>query len=216
LILVLGPTAAGKTTFSRTLCKRFSKRGRGCFFTVSEPFGGPAYILLTVLSLITRYMYGNVRLLFSLKKPAQLENANPRLLGKLLPLLILLDFLSIVLRYIIFRVVEKAGFIVVVEDGIIQALLDHMYMVKRYARSNKWAMHIIKLESKIFYKIIINKYNICIVLYTNKQKRTKRAKERRDTPIFAVGFYNEVIRLSLPLYLCKLINNKITYISLEI
>ena len=215
MILVLGPTAAGKTTFSRILCKRLSERGRGCFFTVSEPFGGPAYILLTVLSLINRCMYRNARLLFSLKKPAQLENANPRLLGKLLPLLILLDFLSIVLRYVVLRVVEKAGFIIVVEDGIIQALLDHMYMVERYARSNKWAMRIIKLESRFFYKIIINKYDICIVLYTNKQKRTKRAKERGDIPIFAVGFYNEAIRLSLPLYLCKLINNKITYIVLK-
>ena len=212
MILVLGPTAAGKTTFSRTLCKRFSKRGRGCFFTVSEPFGGLAYILVSFLSLIHRYVYKDAHLLFSRKKLAQLEIMNPRLLGKLLSLLVLLDFVSITMKYVLLRSLERIGFIVVVEDGAPQALIDHMVYVRLYAPSSASSRRLLSLESRITSAILRSRGSICVIIYSEPHKRIEKARKRGDGSLESIGFYNDVIRLSLPTKLCSLVRRGVAQV----
>jgi len=204
MLIFTGPTASGKTTLMKMFYMRIRGRGGKCVYFVSPPFGGLAYFISSFLSMLLVYAYGLSGVLSRKKRLAILEVANPRLLSRVLSLLVFADFISKVLQQAVFTVLEKAGFTVLVEDYYPQMLADHLTYYKLYRSSSKMLRSIIALEYRFLTKYTRESQGtVCIHVYAEEVTRALRELKRSGGSLGVGGFYNDVVRDLLPRAICE-------------
>jgi hypothetical protein len=123
LLIVTGPVACGKTTIRRIIRRILGPKSVSMAIT---PFSMMNHVLLRTLETV---------LGVDAKKGgsiASLEANNPRLLGKLLRLLFLIDVIQLILASVISNIMLRIGFVVVVEDHLPTMVLDHFLYSRLY------------------------------------------------------------------------------------
>lgn len=204
MLIFVGPTASGKTTLMRLLCRKIRERGGKCVYFVSSPFGGPAYFITILLSKVLIYAYKLDEALNRKKRLAVLEIVNPRLLSRVLPLLITVDLIFKVVQQAVFTVLEKVGFTLLVEDYYPQMIADHLAYYKLYRSDSKTLRSLITLEQRIFYRYATKARNAtCIHVYAEEVTRVLRGLKRSRGSLGMGGFYNNVVRNLLPRTVCE-------------
>lgn len=213
MLIFVGPTASGKTTLMRLLCRRIRERGGRCVYFVSPPFGGLAYFIILLLSKALIYAHKLNKALSGKKHMAVLEIVNPRLLSKALPLIIVADFISKIVQQAVFTVLEKAGFTVLVEDYYPQMVADHLVYYKLYISGSKTLRNLITLEQRVFYRYATKALNTtCVHVYAEEVTRVLRELKRSRRSLSVSGFYDNVVRNLLPRTVCEDVglNTKLT------
>lgn len=203
LIIFVGPIAGGKTTRARALCRKY---GDECYFKVISPFGGLAYLMLRFVIALLTLIHPEYRRLTSAKKAvAFLEVFFTGFFRKILPLVILLDTISLGIKALALYVVSMRRRIVVVEDFIPQIIADHIaYMHLYYPRSG-----LERIDMKLLYAIAMSfakrfaQRRICAYVRPKDAKtHLRRALARREPISNVFGFYNEFLRGKLVREVC--------------
>jgi len=213
MLIFTGPTASGKTTLMKMLCMRIRERGGKCIYFVSPPFGGLAHFISLLLSTLLVYAYGLGGVLSKKKRLAILEVANPRLLSRVLSLLVFADFIFKVLQQVVFTVLEKAGFTVLVEDYYPQMIADHLTYYKLYRSSSKMLRSIIALEYRVLTRYTAEfQGTVCIHVLAKEVVRALRELKRSGGSLGVDGFYNDVVRDLLPRAICERVGLNIKFV----
>jgi len=202
IIIFVGPTATGKTTLMKAVCKRIQRRGGRCVYSVSEPFGGLTYLIITLLFKILLHVYKPSDFIGKRKRLAVVEIINPNLLSKLLPLIILLDLLSTLLKHTMFTLLKSLGFTVLVEDYIPQMMADHIIYFKLYRRNSRLLKAILRAENRLISSLGLSQV-ICVYINVSDATRIAREYARSKSIIFAIGFYNRAVRGLLVKKICN-------------
>ena len=215
MLIFVGPTAAGKTTLMRSLCRRLQRYGRKCVYYVSEPFGGLAYIVIALLSRLLLYIYRPGDVIGKRRYMAVVEILNSSLLSKLLPLVILLDILSTLSKYAVFMFLERLGFKVLVEDYIPQMMADHLVYSRLYGGNSRVLGFILMIEEKIFASHLFRRGDgvLCIHINVGGATRVIREYARSGDIAYAIGFYNSVVRDLLVRRLCDYVCSRVVYLE---
>ena len=207
LLVFVGPTAAGKTTRARLLCRKIKDK---CFLRVIEPFGGLAYIFIAfIVFLITTIRPQYKQVLRVKKYLAFLETYSDFLLTKFLPLIIFLDTISILIRTFCIMALRVIVRNIILEDYIPQALIDYIAYSIMYLRDKRKPL-LVKISIILLYKVIgFLRDCTCIALYAPLRVRIKRAISRKDNPLITWGFYNDYLRTVAVVRLCKQLQCKV-------
>jgi len=216
MLIFIGPTASGKTTYMKALCSKIKKSGGKCVSITSPPFGGPAFLIIILLSRILIFSYRPKLFWRRWRGLSVLGTLNPELLSKLLPLLIMADFAFKVIQHLAFRVLEKLGLTVLVEDYFPQMISDHLAFLKLYRDYSKTSKHIITLELRLFYGYARKSENtMCLDIYADVPTRLMRELKRSGVYMNIAGFYDNVVRNFIPRELCRTMNVKTIFITNE-
>ena len=202
MLIFTGPTASGKTTLMKILCRRIKESGGKCRYFVSPPFGGIAYFISLFFSKLLIYAYGLKEVFGRRKCLAVLEVANPRLLSRVLSLLVFADLISKVLKEVVFTMLEKVGFTVLVEDHYPQMIADHLTYYKLYRSRSKTLRGLITLECKVLSRYT-TQGTVCIHVLAEELVRARRELNRSGEFLGVGGFYNVVVRDLLPRAICE-------------
>jgi energy-coupling factor transporter ATP-binding protein EcfA2 len=214
MLIFIGPTASGKTTLMRLLCRSIRESGGKCLYITSPPFGGLAYFITLLLSTVLIYAYNPGEMLARKKRLAVLEVMNYKLLSKILPLLIISDFIFKIAQQTAFIILEKLGFIILVEDYYPQMIADHLVYYKLYGSNSKTTRSLIALEFSILYKHSTGPRNTtCIYVYAEEIALRERELRRFGGFLSVGGFYNKVVRSLLPRVICEHVGLNIKYIN---
>ena len=207
LLIFVGPTASGKTTRARLLCERL---GGNCYFKVVTPFGGLAYMMVRFVTNLILIAYPRYKSVLSIKKHlAFIETYFVQILRKIMPLIILLDFISIVLRVFDIYVHSIRNKVIMLEDFLPQIIVDNMAYMYLYSKKSWLSDKLVKtlyritvfLNNKIFNKCI------CMHIETKDEEVLLHRALKRNEPVLNVhGFYNKVLRGELVKKTCKYIN----------
>jgi|GEM_PF-2244607 len=215
MLIFTGPAASGKTTYMRVLCRKLRIHGKKCIRLVSTPFGGPAFLLVVFLTKLLIFSHRPRVIWPKWRGLRVLEKFNPKLLSKLLTLLVTLDFLFKTLQHLVLEALEKLGFTVLVEDYLPQMISDHLFF-KLYSNSkSKMLEHIIVLEVRFFYRYAMKSGNTtCIHVYADSLTRIRREARRSGAPYIS-NFYDKVARSIAPRNVCKALGIKTVFITNE-
>jgi len=125
LIVFVGPVGAGKSTHVRLLCLYLRRRGlkvRMCFLKTNHLF---AYILVVFLvSLLVKERSGvyPIRALIEEK---------PHIFRRIFRLWLLLDLISITIKFLLYVCIPlRLGYVVLVEEYIPAIVFDYVYLSK--------------------------------------------------------------------------------------
>ena len=180
-------------------------------YQLVSPFGGPAYLLAKIIAKTLKSTHASR--LKSMKminedRIEYVEKTNSNMLKNALPLLITLDVASLTIRAAIYKMLEKLGMHIILEDYVPQAIADHLYYLLKYWEIGS-AVRIAKLELKIFKKILGN--TKIIHLTTISQAKTQRIINREGAAGLTkiVGSYDKYARNSLVLTACRHLTNKV-------
>ncbi|MCD6209109.1 MAG: hypothetical protein J7J67_02855 [Thermoproteales archaeon] len=180
-------------------------------YQLVSPFGGPAYLLAKIIAKTLKSTHAPC--LKSMKminedRMEYVEKTNSNMLKNTLPLLITLDVASLTIRAAIYKILEKLGMHIILEDYVPQAIADHSYYLLKYWEIDS-AVRIAKLELKIFKKILGN--TKIIHLTTINQAKTQRIINREGTAGLTkiVGSYDKYARNSLVLTASRYLTNKV-------
>jgi energy-coupling factor transporter ATP-binding protein EcfA2 len=214
MLIFTGPTASGKTTLMKILCMRIRESGGKCIYFVSPPFGGLAYFISSFLSTLLVYAYGLNEVSGRKKCLAVLEVANPRLLSRVLSLLVFADFIFKVLQQVVFTMLEKVGFTVLVEDYYPQMIADHLAYYKLYRSSSKMLRGVIALEYRVLSRYTTESQGtVCIHVLAEEVVRARRELKRSGGFLGVGGFYNDVVRDLLPRAICERVRLNIKLVA---
>uniref|UniRef100_A0A7J3YU46 Uncharacterized protein n=1 Tax=Ignisphaera aggregans TaxID=334771 RepID=A0A7J3YU46_9CREN len=214
MMIFTGPTASGKTTLMKILCRRMREKGKRCICVVSPPFGGLSYLIIMLLSKIltcscklriTRRTWRGFTIL---------EKFNRNLIPKILPLAIVLDFLFKTLQHTTFMIAEKLDFIVLVEDYFPQMISEHLIFSKYYRSRSKIINYIITLELRILHKYVRkNRDAMCIHVYADPITRTLLELKRSGEFVDMNNFYDNFVRHLMPRTICKALRLKVIQVT---
>jgi len=204
LIIFVGPTASGKTTRARALCRKY---GSKCYFSVIPPFGGLAYLMLRFMIALLTLVHPEYRRLASVKKAvAFLEVFFTELFRRILPLAILLDSISIAIRALALYMVGLFKRVIVIEDFIPQIIVDHVVYAKAYTRNDR----LYRVSTRVMLSIATffreKAFNKCFCISLKPQSidvLTVRANSRGELISNVLGTYNLVIRGRLAKSSCR-------------
>lgn len=199
IFIITGPTASGKTTLAKALVNMFQKHGKKSFLLSIEPFCGLSFLMIFFLTRIIVWLYPIYRRILNPKGlVAFLEIVKPKVLSKLLTLLITMDNISLLTYSFIIQVLLRIKYfkVIVLEDFIPQAIADHIMYGLRYGEKFDTYKHTL-LEILLFGKILKSSRPVCIHLYVPKKDRIERILQRDgniNLPKDARDTYNEIAR----------------------
>ncbi|HDJ97195.1 MAG TPA: hypothetical protein ENG54_01870 [Thermofilum sp.] len=180
-------------------------------YQLVSPFGGPAYLLAKIIAKIVKSTHAprlKSMKMINEDRIEYVEKTNSNMLKNALPLLITLDVASLTIRAAIYKILEKLGMHIILEDYVPQAIADHLYYLLKYWEIGS-AVHIAKLELKIFKKMLGN--TMIIHLTTISQAKTQRIINREGAAGLTkiVGSYDKYARNSLVLTASRHLTNKV-------
>jgi len=180
-------------------------------YQLVSPFGGPAYLLAKIIAKIVKSTHAprlKSMKMINEDRIEYVEKTNSNMLKNALPLLITLDVASLTIRAAIYKILEKLGMHIILEDYIPQAIADHLYYLLKYWEIGS-AVRIAKLELKIFKKMLGN--TMIIHLTTISQAKTQRIINREGAAGLTkiVGSYDKYARNSLVLTASRHLTNKV-------
>ena len=180
-------------------------------YQLVSPFGGPAYLLAKIIAKIVKSTHAprlKSMKMINEDRIEYVEKTNSNMLKNALPLLITLDVASLTIRAAIYKILEKLGMHIILEDYVPQAIADHLYYLLKYWEIGS-AVRIAKLELKIFKKMLSN--TMIIHLTTISQAKTQRIINREGAAGLTkiVGSYDKYARNSLVLTASRHLTNKV-------
>ena len=180
-------------------------------YQLVSPFGGPAYLLAKIIAKIVKSTHAprlKSMKMINEDRIEYVEKTNSNMLKNALPLLITLDVASLTIRAAIYKILEKLGMHIILEDYVPQAIADHLYYLLKYWEIGS-AVRIAKLELKIFKKMLGN--TMIIHLTTISQAKTQRIINREGAAGLTkiVGSYDKYARNSLVLTASRHLTNKV-------
>lgn len=180
-------------------------------YQLVSPFGGPAYLLAKIIAKIVKSTHAprlKSMKMINEDRIEYVEKTNSKMLKNALPLLITLDVASLTIRAAIYKILEKLGMHIILEDYVPQAIADHLYYLLKYWEIGS-AVRIAKLELKIFKKMLGN--TMIIHLTTISQAKTQRIINREGAAGLTkiVGSYDKYARNSLVLTASRHLTNKV-------
>lgn len=198
VIVFTGSTASGKSTQMYLLCSLLKRWGEKCLRLSVAPFSN-----LLILKLIKKVAESSYPIKITDKSDiAFIEAINPKLLERILSILVFINFVKLVFITLIVKILNTLGIIVLIEDYAPQMILDHLLYSKLYKDSNTTVHNIIVyIESKVVTKLL--KESFFIHVYATS---VERARRRSLTEV--VGFYNEVTRSKLVISLYKKVSSQ--------
>ena len=170
------------------------------------PFGGLAYIIVVFVTTLLILANPRYKRMLSFKKHiAFLEVFFTPILQRLLPLLILFDALTNIVRLLLLYIQSLGGRLVIVEDFLPQIIVDQIAYTRLYSPRSILGKTTINLLYRL--TLLSNKrlFSKCLCVHVrprNIEVHLSRAFSRGESVQNIYGFYNEVLRDKLVKEVC--------------